>query len=764
MSKILRHGIGRARALVGTRAVVSILMVVFTLQVAGRRAVAGTNWTVLAWNDLGMHCMDADFSVFAILPPYNTFHAQLVHDGKLVSDLGPYAATYAAVADAAGSINRTSVNKGNFWDYAFDFFGVVLAPDVGLTGMAMPGAGNVAQPMRTDATYHWYSGEGVPITPYDDNGNKNAYPMMRVTVWSNATALTRTDTVLPVSDEMDCRLCHASGSGPAAQPAAGWGWAADADRDYKLNILRLHDEEHLGESLYQSLLTNSGYRADGLYATVQTNGVAVICARCHLSNALGMGHAGVTPLTQAIHARHAAVVDPLSGQTLESSANRESCYRCHPGSATRCLRGAMGKAVAADGSMAMQCQSCHGSMNTVGASTRAGWFDEPNCQSCHTGSAMENNGQIRYTTVFEPGGGERQAVSALFATNPDTPLAGKSLYRFSKGHGGLQCEACHGATHAEYPSSHPNDNVQSLQRQGHVGMISDCGSCHNPVPSTANGGPHGMHPVGVAWINSPTAINHADAADSAAGRAACRVCHGTDYRGTVLSRALGDRTIRTGDFGTKTFWRGFQIGCYACHNGPTSESANPNRAPVVAGASAWTAGQVPVVLALSGSDADGDALTWRIVDQPAHGTVALTGNQATYRAFEPFTGVDRFTFAAWDGMTDSNRGVGQVTLGAGLWDDAVTLGGGWQWSAWFGYIYTANMPWTYHPQHGWLYAIGSDPASVVFWDPSMQFWWTGDGAYPFLYRFSDASWLWYQRDSDNPRWFRNLTTGQWEER
>jgi len=40
-------------------------------------------WTVLGWNDLGMHCMDSDYSLFAILPPFNlpacrTFSASCV--------------------------------------------------------------------------------------------------------------------------------------------------------------------------------------------------------------------------------------------------------------------------------------------------------------------------------------------------------------------------------------------------------------------------------------------------------------------------------------------------------------------------------------------------------------------------------------------------------------------------------------------------------------------------------------------------------------
>ncbi|MBD3800982.1 MAG: hypothetical protein IE886_05935, partial [Campylobacterales bacterium] len=37
------------------------------------------DYTLLAWNDLGMHCMDGkDFSVFSILPPYNNLNAQLI--------------------------------------------------------------------------------------------------------------------------------------------------------------------------------------------------------------------------------------------------------------------------------------------------------------------------------------------------------------------------------------------------------------------------------------------------------------------------------------------------------------------------------------------------------------------------------------------------------------------------------------------------------------------------------------------------------------
>ena len=70
--------------------------------------------TVLGWNNLGMHCMDSDYSVFSILPPYNTIEAQLIVNGKLVTNGAGYTVTYEAVADPAGSINRSSIGKGNF--------------------------------------------------------------------------------------------------------------------------------------------------------------------------------------------------------------------------------------------------------------------------------------------------------------------------------------------------------------------------------------------------------------------------------------------------------------------------------------------------------------------------------------------------------------------------------------------------------------------------------------------------------------------------
>ncbi|OYW00258.1 MAG: hypothetical protein B7Z61_13535, partial [Acidobacteria bacterium 37-71-11] len=68
--------------------------------------------------------MDSDFSVFAILPPYNTIQAQVVDaSGNLVTSASGVTVTYQAIADPSGSINTTSVGKDNFWTYAASLFG-----------------------------------------------------------------------------------------------------------------------------------------------------------------------------------------------------------------------------------------------------------------------------------------------------------------------------------------------------------------------------------------------------------------------------------------------------------------------------------------------------------------------------------------------------------------------------------------------------------------------------------------------------------------
>ena len=507
-------------------------------------------YALLAWNDLGMHCVDGkDYSIFSILPPYNNLHAQLVNKSTGKQVTSGVTLTYEAIPDDTvattdplfGSINTTSYTKTNFWDYVTKLFGGSPPIDTGLN--LSKEAGNrtpslTPQPMSFASANGWYQAEGIPITPVDDKGVKNFYPMVKVVAKDSAgNILATAKTVLPVSDEMTCKACHASNTSAAAKPGKGWVSDADAEKDWKKNILSLHDDGKLNTPLYQQALSTMSYNAGGLLATANS-GQPVLCASCHSSNALGTtGVTGIKALTHALHGKHSTVKDP-SGNVLGSVTNRTSCYMCHPGSETQCLRGAMSDS-------SQSCQNCHGNMADVGNTARTGWLEQPNCQACHHDGKRETVG----VTNCKP----KVWADTRFATNPNTPGTGFSLYRFSKGHGGLQCESCHGATHAEYPSTHAQDNALSIGLQGHAGTVAECTACHATMPTTVSGGPHGMHTTGDAWVKS----------HEKASKTGCTSCHGADYRGSALSEIKVAKTINK-----KNFPAGHKIGCYDCHNGP----------------------------------------------------------------------------------------------------------------------------------------------------------------------------------------------------
>ena len=239
---------------------------------------------------------------------------------------------------------------------------------------------------------------------------------------------------------------------------------------------------------------------------------------------------------------------------------------------------------------------------------------------------------------------------------PNIPANGISLYRFSKGHGGLQCSACHGSTHAEFPSTHANDNVRNQKIQGHAGVMVECSACHTTTPTNYAGGPHGMHPVGSAWVSA-----HPNYTDQN-GSTQCKACHGADLRGTVLSRMQADRTLSA--FGTKTFFRGAMIGCYTCHNGPSNDSSNTNVVPTVSIVSGSTPNNALLNLPVTVTP---PSATLRIISQPANGSLGVSNNVLTYFPDAGFTGSDTFTYAAWDGSKNSLLATGTVSVVQGTY-------------------------------------------------------------------------------------------------
>ncbi|ACG74234.1 conserved hypothetical protein [Anaeromyxobacter sp. K] len=529
---------------------------------------SGGAYRVFANNDLGMHCVDRSFAVFSILPPYNVVNAQVVAlqaSGKpVLLDASQVDLRYAAIADATGSINSTSKGKTDFWTYAATLYGAALPEGAGLMGLWMP----ADAPDASGTTLSWDAGlglfhaPGIPILPIDDAGRTNPYPLLRFSAYDKAgTALAATDVVLPVSDETSCQNCHATGKVAAAEPGIAWSADPDLEAQARQNVLALHDAEH-GTALRQQ--------------------APVLCASCHYSPALDLAGTGPSPqqalhptMSSVMHGFHADKVAGLwdapvpVGGTIPPAA-QQACYQCHPGAQTQCLRGAMSSKLA--------CQNCHGDMAAVGGAVpllaggsvdgtgdgapRRPWRDEPRCQSCHANDAVSKttlasapplaDDGLRFNEAFRAGD---PSASPILASNRRFAEEPGKLYRHSKGHGGLACEACHGSTHAIW-SGNANDDVAATQLQGHSGTVGECSTCHLSPPTMGLGGPHGMHPVGDAWVRAHSAVAEADLT-------ACQACHGTDYRGTVLSRMFATRTLMG-----RTLTAGTPVGCFHCHNGP----------------------------------------------------------------------------------------------------------------------------------------------------------------------------------------------------
>lgn len=622
----------------------SLLLPLAAILFAANPASAAT-WTVLGWSEYGVNSMERSYSVFGIWPPSVTLHAQVIdNNGLLVKSPSSVRVSFEALTDASGSINTTSAGKTDFWTYAKALFGSSSTPDAGITGTSMPASG--PQSMQFETAYNRFTATSIPITPYDDNWNLNYTPLMKVTVRDLAGNLLASARVsVPVSNEVECRGCHASGVDTDARPGTGYAYDPDPNRDFKLNILSMHDFKNKRNPLYATSLATAAYSADGLLATA-TAGTPVLCSKCHQSNLFGApGISGISVLTKAMHGHHAPLNDPKTNDTLDNSTNRTACYNCHPGVQTHGLRGVMGRSVGTDGSLQIQCQNCHGNLTALANPNRSAYQTLPNCQACHTTSAP-----YQATSAVDASGNLHSTTDTTFATTANAPVPGVSLYNASTGHGGLQCAACHGTTHAEAESALANDNLQSQDLQGVAGVIGDCTSCHKNGISSVSGGPHGMHNVGANWVSQ-----HSDATRN---RTDCAVCHGATYQGTVLSRSGLSRNLNNRFASIQTF-RGYQIGCYTCHNGPGG-SGNPPAAPTVAVAvsgSVLSGQSISIPVSVSGSG------TLRVVSQPKGGTVHISGNNAIYQADAAFEGMDTFTYAATN-PKDSNVGTGKILVSA----------------------------------------------------------------------------------------------------
>jgi hypothetical protein len=369
---------------------------------AGRPDVAErgqAQYVVMGYNDLGMHCMNEDFSELCILPPYNTLHATVLRH----EDENPDIITSGVTVRYLLPQNTRSVDKTNFWAHDVELFGVDLPPDVGLTGHGLSG-------VMTPTGHGDWEVTGIPVTPVDDDGREDPYPLATIIVERQGVEVARTQAVVPVSWEISCNLCHGG---------AGISVATD--------ILMDHDRLH------------------------QTNLVdakPVLCASCHADPALGApGQPGVSFLSHAMHGAHASRMGPA--QMLESE-----CYACHPGVRTACQRDVH----LANG---MTCAACHDGMKEVGDPARTPWVDEPRCADCHDrpGFEFEEPGLL-----YRQSRGHRgvQCMACHGSPHAITPtITGVDNLQAIRlqGHAGTidTCTVCHGQQPGE-PFPHRRDD------------------------------------------------------------------------------------------------------------------------------------------------------------------------------------------------------------------------------------------------------------------------------------------------------------------
>ena len=411
-------------------------------------------YVLLAWNNLGMHCISDSDPYWVLLPPANDLFAQLVKRGD-----SPQIITEGVeISYAVEKGFERPQKQVRFWEFADKLFGANLPEGMGLSGNGVTGT------MKLEEEHRAFGANLIPVVPYQEDGSYNPYPIFTITARDKESGriLATTKTVAPTSTEMGCKNCH------------GGGWRVDGGAGFtdetSLDVLAAHDK-------------NSG---TDLVARAQ-NGEPMLCQSCHADPVLGTkGNPELLNFPAAIHGWHANFLTGREGM--------QACVACHPSrpnGPTQCFR--------SHHSQFMDCTNCHGTMEdhaltllkkeleagkkgaarlmanlqprTVGSieeiNPRTPWLNEPDCLNCHEDFQMGMTVDAFNTWTEGPEG--------LYRNRHDLM-------------GAMMCEACHGSTHAVYPSTtnkygSQRDIIQPLQYQGNDRPIgNDCTVCHTVQP------------------------------------------------------------------------------------------------------------------------------------------------------------------------------------------------------------------------------------------------------------------------------------------
>lgn len=405
-------------------------------------------YVLLAFNDLGLHCVTTSDPWMMILPPANTLVAQLIRRGSVPEIVTENVTLQYEPPPHLAPPDHVS----RFWDYDEILFQRDLEPNHGLQGLGVNG-----EFQQHEETLS-FTAPGIPVMPYHQDGTFNPYPVFTVSARAQDTGqvLAQTSVVVPVSNEMGCARCH-RGLGDVEPTPRG------PHDPVAARILQVHD------------------RINGTDLLVSARaGKPQLCAECHADPAVDRpGKPQHLSLSAAIHGWHAHYIEADDGT---------ACAQCHPDhedGRTHCFRGLHAE-------LGLDCTPCHGSLQEHALSLLAGdqaqaranllasqlsasepetaiqprkpWLQQPDCLNCHVD--------------FEPPDGLPSAFNQWVSQPAD-------LYRMRAGYAGIRCAACHGATHAIYPAANPydadRDNLQPLQYTGQpypLGTNQTCWVCH----------------------------------------------------------------------------------------------------------------------------------------------------------------------------------------------------------------------------------------------------------------------------------------------
>ncbi len=131
-----------------------------------------------------------------------------------------------------------------------------------------------------------------------------------------------------------------------------------------------------------------------------------------------------------------------------------------------------------------------------------------------------------------------------------------------------------------------------------------------------------------------------------------------------------------------------------------------NDPPVAIAQSAMVNEDGTVGITLTGSDIDGDSLSYSLAGTPVHGSVSLAGAVATYTPEANYSGPDSFTFTVYDGTVSSAPATVSVTVNGGAGNDFT------EWLAGYALVARPGADSDHDSVNNAVeYVIGGDPMS-----------------------------------------------------